>query len=281
VSVQAIAWVLDHSQSRGSARCVLISIANHVGPDGTGWVHVRRVMSEANCSHDSYRRAVQQAVEAGELVREVHAGGSLRMHDAHRPNLFTFPGVAVGGLPTTHKPAGNALDGDLGGNQGTSAGFTTDDPVPGLFDLWVEVVGRDPKRTRLTAQRRKKIQARLAEGYTVAEIEAAIRGVVLSGWHMGDNEQRTRYDDLTVICRDGAQVERFAGLSENTPTPAPARVSNVRRGCDRCDNGFIMHDDGTVSVCDCPGVPDEVHELWDPDDPVADRGRDDVFTLSS
>jgi hypothetical protein len=240
-------------------------------------------MSEANCSHDSYRRAVQQAVEAGELVREVHAGGSLRMHDAHRPNLFTCPGVAVGGLPTTHKPAGNALHGDLEANQGTSEGSTTDDdPVPGLFDLWVETVGRDPKRTRLTAQRRKKIQARLAEGYTVAEIEAAIRGVVLSGWHMGDNEQRTRYDDLTVICRDGSQVERFAGLTEDTPPAAPAMVRNVRRGCHKCDNGFIIHGDGTVSICGCPEVPDVVPDVWDPDDPVADRGdTDGVFTLSS
>jgi hypothetical protein len=238
VSVQAIAWVLTNSQAKGAARCVLLSIANHVDPDGSGWVHVRRVLSEANCSLDSYRRAVQEAEDRNEIVRQTHAGGSIRMHDAHRPNLFVFPALAAGdlGLPAPTK-----------GKQQAETGAD----VLRIFEHWVNSSGRDPVRTRLTTQRKRKVQARLNEGYTIDEILAAIEGVRQSSFHQGVNDSGTRYDDLTVICRDGSQVERFAALTEESDPTAPSVVTRLR-GCELCDNGFIFHDDGTVSICQCP-----------------------------
>lgn len=242
MSVQAIAWVLDHSQARGSARCVLISIANHVGPDGSGWVHVRRVCAEANCSHGTYARAVQEAEARGELRREVHGGGSARMHDAHRPNLWTFPALA-GEVPEPRD------------REQTQAGPSQD--VTDVFAAWVEATGRDAARTRLTAQRRKKVEARLREGYNVAELASAVRGISLSAWHGGDNDNGVRYDDLTVALRDGGQVERFAALWEQrheVRESAHPVTGKRERGCGRCENGFVLHDDGSVSVCGCPGV---------------------------
>jgi len=241
-----MAWVLEHSQARGSARCVLISIANHVGPDGTGWVHVRRVCAEANCSHGTYARAVQEAEARGELRREVHGGGSARMHDAHRPNLWTFPALA-GEQPET--PVRQQPD------RGPSEAATT------VFEAWVDATGRDRARARLTAQRRKKVDARLREGYDVNELVSAVRGISLSAWHRGDNDNRVRYDDLTVALRDGSQVERFAALweqrHERREDPHPV-TGKRERGCSECDNGFVMHDDGSVSVCSCPGAGDEL-----------------------
>lgn len=233
-----MAWVLAESRTKGTARCVLLSIANHVGPDGTGWVHVRRVLAEANCSLDSYRRAVREATDAGELVRHVRAGGSAWLHDAHRPNLFTFP--ALGG--DTPPERSEAVRGDSRAVSGD---------VDAVFRTWVEVTGRDAARTKLTVQRRRKIEARLKEGYTVAELSAAVRGVVRSPFHMGDNDGKVRYDDLTVVLRDGGQVEKFAAL--DSPDFVAADVPGVRkpRGCVKCDNGFIVYDDGTVKVCDC------------------------------
>lgn len=90
MSVQAISWVLSSSRSTGANRLVLISIANHVNPDGEGWVHVNRVLSEANVSEDSYRRAVAWAVDNGELERDLQAGGNPSTPPRYRPNLFRF-----------------------------------------------------------------------------------------------------------------------------------------------------------------------------------------------
>jgi hypothetical protein len=237
VSVQAIAWVLDNSQLTGTARCVLLSIANHVGPDGYGWVHVSRVCHEARCSVDSYRRAVQLAESLGELERTSHAGGGVRLHDRHRPNLFTLPALTTT-PPAPVEPVTEATSG--------SSEPTVEDTI---FAAWLETTGRDRDRTKFTDQRRKKVRARLAEGYTPDDLLAAVRGVMLSPFHMGDNERKQRYDDLTTVLRDGAQVERFRELDGGVPAPALAPRQRKERGCDACEGGFIDYPDGSVEVC--------------------------------
>ena len=269
MSVQAIAWVLDHSQSRGAARCVLISIANHVGPDGVGWVHVRRVCAEANCSHDTYSRSVREAEDRGELRRRPYEGGGARMHDRHRPNLFTFPAL----VDDTADPVVQVDRDPVQSGDGAL--------VERLFDLWVEVCGKDATRTRLTSGRRAKIKARIKEGYSERDLSDAIRGVVQSPFHMGDNDRLTRYDDLTLIMRDGTQVERFGDIYRGYLTGSPqtgsqgltgqssgqSRHPAIKRpmGCDQCDGGFIWDDHGAVVVCvNClhsPEVTGEVREV--------------------
>lgn len=94
MSVQALSWVLEHSKSRDATRCVLVSIANHVGPKGDGWVYVEQVLKEANCSLPTYHRSVQWAIKNGELVRECNKGSATKAAPNRRPNLFAF--VALG-----------------------------------------------------------------------------------------------------------------------------------------------------------------------------------------
>lgn len=120
-----MAWVLEHSESTGTARNVLHSIANHVGPDGEGWCYVETVLHEARCSRDSYHRAVKWAIEAGELTREVRAGGSAKVPDVRRPNHFAFPKMRP------PQPAGDA-DPDPREMQDPDPGSlpTSSDPQP-------------------------------------------------------------------------------------------------------------------------------------------------------
>lgn len=82
-----------------------------------------------------------------------------------------------------------------------------------VFERWVEV--HNKQRAKLTEQRRKKIRARLREGYSLEQILKAIDGVKLSPFHMGKNDSNTVYDDLTTILRDGTQVEKFSQLRDN------------------------------------------------------------------
>lgn len=90
MSAQASAWVLTSSQSTGSTRLVLLSLANHVDPDGEGWAHVRTVLRESRVSPDSYRRAIRWAEEHGELERVIQKGGDDDTPARFRPNLFRF-----------------------------------------------------------------------------------------------------------------------------------------------------------------------------------------------
>lgn len=113
MSVQAMGWVMENSESQGATRCVLLSIANHVSSDGTGWVYVQQVMKEANCSEDTYRRAIQWAVAHGELEREINRGHAEKAPSNRKPNHFRLTKLASADCgprkqqaPADHPPQG-------------------------------------------------------------------------------------------------------------------------------------------------------------------------------
>lgn len=83
------------------------------------------------------------------------------------------------------------------------------DDVVIIFDYWCQVMGKTGN-AKITAKREKAILNRLAEGYTVEHIKQAIDGCKRSPFHMGQNENKTVYDDLELICRDGGNLEKFA-----------------------------------------------------------------------
>lgn len=82
-----------------------------------------------------------------------------------------------------------------------------------IFVYWQQVLHHE--KAQLDSKRLKSIIARLAEGYAVERIKQAIRGICLSPYHMGKNEGGTVYDDIELICRSGAHVDRFADKEEN------------------------------------------------------------------
>lgn len=85
LSVQAISWVLDHSEARLGPRHVLISIANHSKSDGTGaWPSVRTIARESKLSEREVRYA----------LRELETSGELKTARAKGPsgcNLYSLP----------------------------------------------------------------------------------------------------------------------------------------------------------------------------------------------
>lgn len=83
-------------------------------------------------------------------------------------------------------------------------------PVDEIFEFWKEEL-KHPN-AKLDKVREKAIKARLDEKYTPERIKAAIRGVKFSPHHMGDNDRKTIYDEIELICRSGKNVDRFADL---------------------------------------------------------------------
>lgn len=93
-----------------------------------------------------------------------------------------------------------------------------------IFDYWQEVMGKS--KAKLTAKRAKAIQARLNEGYTLDEIKRAVQGCKLSAFHMGDNDQRRKFNDIELVCRSGDKLEQFAELTEPSPK-VPSRKQKL------------------------------------------------------
>jgi len=86
------------------------------------------------------------------------------------------------------------------------------DPVMKLFEVWKEA--HNHPRALLDPKRKKKIQAALKIGYSVAELEKAIRGYKFSKFHMGENDRNMVYDGLDVMLRDAEHIDRGLELYE-------------------------------------------------------------------
>lgn len=83
--------------------------------------------------------------------------------------------------------------------------------VRAVFAYWQTALKKPG--AKLDGKRRKAIAARLADGYTVEELQRAIDGCRRSLWHQGANERGRRYVDLELICRDAAHVDHFVEIA--------------------------------------------------------------------
>jgi hypothetical protein len=87
MSVEAMALVLHHSRAKGTAKLVLLGIANHQG-DGGAWPHVATLARYANVTERAVQDAIAKLVKAGELAVHAQAGGPRYMPDHERPNRY-------------------------------------------------------------------------------------------------------------------------------------------------------------------------------------------------
>lgn len=92
-----------------------------------------------------------------------------------------------------------------------------------IFEHW-KVTLNHPQ-AKLDDKRRKTIKAALKLGYTVHELKMAIHGCSLTPHNMGQNDRGERYDELTLILRDAAHIDRFKrnAVVPPRPTPPPSR----------------------------------------------------------
>jgi len=89
VSVESMAIALHHSQAKGTAKLVLIGIANHDG-DGGAWPSIATLAHYAGVDARSAQRAIERLVSLGEIRRDIQAGGDERVPDHRRPNRYRF-----------------------------------------------------------------------------------------------------------------------------------------------------------------------------------------------
>lgn len=80
---------LHHSRAKGTAKVVLLGIANHVG-DGGAWPSVSTLAQYANVDVRRAREALATLERLGEIRRDIQAGGTPQTRDHQRPNLYHF-----------------------------------------------------------------------------------------------------------------------------------------------------------------------------------------------
>lgn len=90
MSVESMAIALHHSRAKGTAKLILLGIANHDG-DGGAWPSVATLKRYAGITERSnVQKALRALEELGEIKRHIQAGGTADMVNALRPNYYEF-----------------------------------------------------------------------------------------------------------------------------------------------------------------------------------------------
>lgn len=87
MSVEHIAVVLHHSKAKGTAKLILLGIANHAG-DGGAWPSLATLARYANVTPRNVQKALTSLQGSGELRIAVQAGGPADLADTRRPNRY-------------------------------------------------------------------------------------------------------------------------------------------------------------------------------------------------
>jgi hypothetical protein len=100
VSIQALSWVLEHSESRLGPRHVLISIANHASREGdNAFPSIRTIAHEARLSLREVNYALPVLIKSGELAMERGAGpGGTNLYSLPRMGGANFAGGVQTGV---------------------------------------------------------------------------------------------------------------------------------------------------------------------------------------
>lgn len=99
------------------------------------------------------------------------------------------------------------------------------DPVVAVFDAWKQATGRTD-RVVLDSKRTTTIKKAL-KAYPVDDVLDAVRGITASAWHMGENPDGKRYNDLTNALGDSTRIEKFRDLHRNPSKPKKPAHQNL------------------------------------------------------
>lgn len=87
-----------------------------------------------------------------------------------------------------------------------------------IFQYWQQVM-KHPQ-AKLDNKRKKKIKEAFELGYSIDEIRQAIDGCAKTPHNMGQNDRCQIYDDIELILRDSAHIERFMSNANTKATNA-------------------------------------------------------------
>jgi hypothetical protein len=181
------------------------------------------------CSVDSVDRASKELVAAGflRIVPQFSEDGRTQI-----ANDYLLEGGRSGAAPVTSENAKTAGEGGRtgaagGGRTGAAAIEERDRSkreqkkeersraISAVFEAWKADTGRNGN-TSLTDEKRKKINARLNEGFTVDQLVT----VVTRGWRADPWPERPNENDLVQLLTTASKVEKFLRLAEKGRRPS-------------------------------------------------------------
>jgi hypothetical protein len=224
----AESWVLGTDTSRLVQVASMLLAVRYKNQIPFNWPLLRKVAS-LDCTESQFRAAIQHLEQYGFLKVEgnqqvTDETGCLE-HDASKA-LATCTSEKIRAEKSREdtEQSKNSVEQEL-----DDAG-----PVERVFEHWRSEY-RHPKAV-LDPKRRRCIQQAL-KGYDEATLRQSISGYKLSPHHMGQNDQRTVYDDISLFLRDAEHIDRGLNLARAPPQAAKSAVELARERLRQSVNG--------------------------------------------
>lgn len=96
--------------------------------------------------------------------------------------------------------------------QAAKARKVSTDAIEQVFAYWKQTISPS-SRAVLDDKRSLRIGWAIHD-YGIEACKQAIDGITNSSWHMGNNPQQKKYNDVELIFRDADNVEKFIGMAE-------------------------------------------------------------------
>lgn len=241
----------------GPDRMVALAIAFHFGRNTEAWPSQKRIQEWTGLGQTVVWQAIRRLSEGPNAIFEREAGGPcagtrfqasryrLRALDslATRETRLASDSASEGDSLATRSPlprlakvtpsprameeTNEVLNEETSEETTSSSGATAPDrraryaQAQEVFAYWQRVL--EHPTAKFTQDRRRKVEARLREGYTVTQLCQAVDGCQATPHNMGENETGQRWDDLALICRNGSNVERFVAAAPERPTDPAQR----------------------------------------------------------
>lgn len=250
VKLMSAAWAVDLSLPE---KLVLLALADSANDEGMCWPSVTSLYTKCSLSERAVRKAVGSLESKGQLTIHQRTGRSNYytvhpLQDVHPCTACTpapdAPTPAPDAPPPLHvvhpTPAPRAPitiiepSSESSGNHHSVAKPRDEGPVKRVFDHWC----REFKHPRavLDPKRRRTIQ-RALEAHDEESVKASISGYLLSPHHMGQNDQRAVYDDISLFLRDAEHVERGLNFARAPPVTVKSAVEQAREDLRKTVNG--------------------------------------------
>lgn len=212
------------SDLQSTTRHVLLTLSLHVSDAGEGaFPSVRTLVRQTGLTKPTVKKHLNLAVEAGWITRRSrHTDNGRQTSNLYALTKPEGEGVTKQPPPHLVTPSGGSRDyppTSLSGSERKASVRNGElelelEPEPtdteAVFEYWAHqrhtALGRNGTgpQQQLTKGRRRKVQARLNDGYTVADLKQAIDGLLSSEYHLEHG-----YTDLALICRDQEHVEKY------------------------------------------------------------------------
>lgn len=231
MSIKAICWAFEQDLPPTS-KLVLLKLADNANDDGWCWPSQATLARHTSLTRETVNRHIAKLEESGHLTvkRRKQEGVNLPNH-----YLLNLRGVVSdeGGVvtedhngsdrrsqPVVTEDHTNRQKAIVNEPSKVKTGIFRSDPARDIFEYWQGIM--EKPRAKFGADQRKKINARLEEGWEPDLLKQAVDGCKASDWHMGANPRNRRYDSIDLIFRNAGKVQEFIDLNQSTNTTAAA-----------------------------------------------------------